>query len=180
MAHLKYCKTCLKRFISLLIVVHSLSCVLFFVTSWTAACQASEVFHYLLEFAQTHVHWVDDAIQPSHPLLPPSPALSLCQHRGLFQSLGSSRKVAKVLELQLQYQSFQWIFKADFLWDWLVWSPCCLRESQESSPTPQFESITSSVLCLHYGPILTSVCGYWENHSFDYTDLCWQNNVSAF
>ena len=74
------------------------------------------ILHYLLEFAQTHVHWVDDAIQSSHHLSPPSPpAFSLSQHQGLFQWIGSSHQVAKVLELQLQHQSFQWIFRVDFL-----------------------------------------------------------------
>ena len=63
------------------------------------------VLHYLLEFAQTHVHWDGDAIQPSHLLLPPSPpALNLSQHHGLFQWVSSSHQVAKVLELQLQHQ----------------------------------------------------------------------------
>ena len=58
------------------------------------------VLYYLLKFAQIHVHWVDDAIQPSHPLSSPSPpALNLSQHQGLFQWVGSSRQVAKVLEL---------------------------------------------------------------------------------
>ena len=67
--------------------------------------------HYLLEFAQIHVHWVSDAIQPSHPLLPSSPfAFSLFQHQGLFQWVGSLHQEAKVLELQLQHHSFQWIF----------------------------------------------------------------------
>ena len=65
---------------------------------------------------QTHVHWVGDAIQPSHSLLSPSPlALNLSQHQGLFQWVGSSHQMAKVLEVQLQHQSFQWIFKVDFL-----------------------------------------------------------------
>ena len=62
------------------------------------------VLHCLPEFAQTHVHWVSDAIQPSHPLLPPSfPALSLSQHHGLFQWVDSLHQVAQVLELQLQH-----------------------------------------------------------------------------
>ena len=66
------------------------------------------VLRHLLEFAQTHVHWVGDAIQPSHPLLSPSPsALNLSQHEGLFQWVGSSNQVAKVLEIQLQHQSFR-------------------------------------------------------------------------
>ena len=73
------------------------------------------VLHRLPEFTQTHVHWVGDAIQPSHPLSPPSPpALNLSQHQGLFQWVGSSHQVAKVLELQFQHQSFQWIFRVDF------------------------------------------------------------------
>ena len=66
------------------------------------------VHHQLPELAQAHVHWVGDAIQPSHPLLSPSPlAFNLSQHQGLFQWVSSSHQVAKVLELQLQHQSFQ-------------------------------------------------------------------------
>ena len=66
------------------------------------------VHHQLLELAQTHVHRVGDAIQPSHPLSSPSsPALNLSQHQGLCQQVSSSHQVAKVLELQLQHQSFQ-------------------------------------------------------------------------
>ena len=71
---------------------------------------------YLPESAQTQVHWVNDAIQPSHPLSPPFPlALNLSQHQGLFQRVISSHQVAKVLMLQLQHQSFQWVFKVNFL-----------------------------------------------------------------
>ena len=126
------------------------------------------LLHYLLEFAQTHVHWLSDAIQPSHPQLSPSPAFNLSQHQGLFQCVSSSHQVAKVLELHLQHQSFQWIFKVVFFQDWLVWSPCSPRNSQESSPTVQFNSINSSALSLLYGPTLTSIHDYWKNHSFDY------------
>ena len=74
------------------------------------------VLHYFPVFVQTHVHWVGDAIQPSHPLSPPSPpAFNLSQHQGLFQWVSSSHQVAKVLELQLPHRSFQWIFRTDFL-----------------------------------------------------------------
>ena len=74
------------------------------------------VHHQLLEFTQTHVHWVSDAIQPSHPLSSPSPpAFNLFQHQGLFKWVNSSHQVAKVLEFQLQHQFFQWIFRTDFL-----------------------------------------------------------------
>ena len=66
------------------------------------------VHHHLQEFTQTHIHWVSDTIQPSHPLSSPSlPAFNLSQHQGLFQWVSSSNQVAKVLELQLQHQSFQ-------------------------------------------------------------------------
>ena len=62
---------------------------------------------------------------------------------------------------------------------WLVWSPCCPRDSQESSPAPQFKSINSSMLSLLFGPTLTSVHDYWKNHNFDYMDLCQQSDASA-
>ena len=74
------------------------------------------IHHQLLELIQTHVHRVGDAIQPSHPLSSPSPpAFNLSQHQGLFQWVRSSHQVDKVLEFQLQHQSFQWIFRTDFL-----------------------------------------------------------------
>ena len=74
------------------------------------------VRHWLLEFTQTHVHWVGDAIQPSHPLSSPSPpTFSLSQHQSLFKWVSSSHQVAKVLEFQLQHQSFQWTPKTDRL-----------------------------------------------------------------
>ena len=74
------------------------------------------VHHQLLESTQTHVHWVGDAIQPSHPLSSPSPpALNLSQHQGLFKWVSSSHQVAKVLEFQLQHQSFQLTPRTDFL-----------------------------------------------------------------
>ena len=98
--------------------------MLFFVAQlWPTLCDPRDcsmpsfpVLHYLLEFAQTRIHWISDAIQLSHPLLSLSPpAFNLSQHQGLFQWVGSSYQVANVLELQLQQQSFQWIFRIDFL-----------------------------------------------------------------
>ena len=80
----------------------------------------SPVLHCLLERAQIHVHWVDDATQPSHALLPSSFAFNLSKHQGIFRWVSSSHQVARVLELQLQHQSFQWIFRIEFLWDGLV------------------------------------------------------------
>ena len=126
------------------------------------------VHHQLLKLAQTHVFWVSDAIQPSHPLPSPStPAFNLFLHQGLFQWVSSSHQVAKVLELQFQYQSFQWILRTDFLEDWLVGSPCSPRDFLKSFPIPQFKSISSSMLSFLYGPVLTSIHDYWKNHSFD-------------
>ena len=93
-------------------------------------------------------------------------AFNLSQHQGLFQWVSSSHQLAKVLEFQLQHQSFQWIFRTDFFQDWLVWSPPCKRDSQESSPTTQFKRIKSLVFSLLYGPTLTSIHDYWKNNSF--------------
>ena len=77
------------------------------------------VHHQLLEFTQAHVHWVGDAIQPSHPLsFPFPPALNLSQHQGLFRWVNSSHQVAKVLEFQLEHQSFQWTL-ISYRMDWL-------------------------------------------------------------
>ena len=85
------------------------------------------VHHQLPELAQTHVHWVGDAIQPSHlPSSPSPPAFTLSQHQGLFQGVSLSHLVAKGFQLQFQHQ---WIFRTDFLYDWLIWSPCSPRDS---------------------------------------------------
>ena len=74
------------------------------------------VHHQLPVLAQTHVYRVGDAIQSSHPLLSPSlPAFNLAQNQGLFKWVSSSHQMVEVLKLQLQHQSFQWIFRTDFL-----------------------------------------------------------------
>ena len=125
------------------------------------------VHHEQLESAQTHVHWAGDAIQPSHPLSSPSPpALNLSKHQGLFKWVSSSHQVIKLLEFQLQHQTFQWTPRTD-LQDRLVRSPWSPRDSQESSLTPQFKSINSSVLSFLYCPTLTCIHDYWKNHSLD-------------
>ena len=84
-----------------------------------------------------------------------------------FQMISSSHQVAKGLELQVQHQSFQWIFRTDFLYDWLVGSPCSPRDSQESSPTPQLKSISTSELSFLHSPNFTFIHDHWKNHSFD-------------
>ena len=126
------------------------------------------VHHQLPESTQTHAHRVGDAIQPSHPLLSPSPpAINLSQHQGVFQWVNSLHEVAKVLEFQLQHQSFQWTLRTDFLQDRLVGSPWGPRDSQESSPTSQFKSINSSALSFLHHPTLISIHDHWKNHSLD-------------
>ena len=97
-----------------LVGVQSLSRVWLFVPELLH--KGSPVLCYLPELTQTHVHRVSDTIQPSHSLSSPSPpAFSLSQHQGLFQWISSSHQVAEILEFQLQHQSFQWIFRTDFL-----------------------------------------------------------------
>ena len=126
------------------------------------------VHHKLPAYTQTHAHRVSDAIQPSHPLFSPSPtAPNPSQHQGLFQWVDSSHQVAKVLEFQLQHQSFQRTPRTDLLQDGLVGPPCSPRDSQESFPTPQFKSINSSVLSFLHSPTFTSIHDHWKNHSLD-------------
>ena len=126
--------------------VQSLSQVQLFATPWTAAR-----------------HQVHDAMQLFDPLLSPSPpAFNHSQHQGLFKRVSSLHQVAKVLDFQLWHQSFQWIFRTDFLYDWLVWSSCSPRDSQESSTTPQFKSINSLALSFLYSATLTSIHDYWK------------------
>ena len=126
------------------------------------------VHHQLPEFTQTHVHRVIDAIQPSHPLLSPFlPATNPSQHQGLFQWVNSSHEVAKVLEFQIQHHSLQRNPRADLLQNGLVGSPCSPRDSQESSPTPQFKSIYSLAISFLHSPTLTSIHDHWKNHSPD-------------
>ena len=208
------------------------------------------VLHYLPEFAQTHVHWVSDAIQPSHPLSSPSPpTFNLSQHQGLFQWVSSLPQMAKVLEFQLQsvllmniqgWFPLGWTGLVSLLSKELsrVFSNTTVQKHQffstkhsslvaqsvKNRPAMQENQVRSlgqedplekgmathsslenskgrgawqakslglqrvghhnwaaSTLThsLLYGPALTSVHDYWKNHSFDYTDLCWQSDVSA-
>ena len=110
------------------------------------------VLHHLPEFAQTHVHWGSDAIQPSHPLLPsPPPAFNLSQHQHLFQWVSSSHQVAKVLELQ--YQSFQWIIQG-----WFPLGLTCLISLQSKGPSGVFSSNT-----VQRHPFCSAQPSLWSN-----------------
>ena len=124
------------------------------------------IHHQLPEFTQTHVHWVSDAIQPSHPLRPLLLLLSIFPSIRVFsnepalrgQSIGVSVSTS-VLPMNIQ--------------DWcpLGWTVLISLQfkglSKESSPTPQFKSINSSVLSFLYSPTLTSIQDYWKKHSLD-------------
>ena len=104
-----------------------------------------------------------------HPTIssPSPPAFNLCKHQGLFQWVNSLHQVVKVLEFQLQHQSFQWTPRTDLLQNGLVGSPCSPRDSQESSPTPQSKRINSSALSFLHSPTLTSIHDHWKNHSLE-------------
>ena len=147
--------------------VQSLSHIWLFATPWTAAHQASLSITNswsLLKLMSIESVMPSTNLVLCRPLLLlPSIVLSI---RVFFQWVSSLLQVAQVLELHLQHRSFQWIFRTDFLQDGLVGS-CSSSDSRESSPTPQFKSIKSSVLSFLYGPTLTSIHDYWKNHSFD-------------
>ena len=129
------------------------------------------VHHQLPDLAQTNVHQVSDAIQPCHPLSSPSPSI-FPSIRIFSKWVSSLHQVAKILEFQLQYQSFQWIFRTNFLEDGLVGSLCSPRDSEESSPIPQFKSINSLVPSFLYSPTLTSIHDP-EKPSLWLDGLCW-------
>ena len=147
--------------------VHLLSCVQFFVIPWTAARQASL---YINNFQSLLKLMSIESVMPSNypiicrPLLLP---LICPSHQGLSKWVSSSLEVAKVLEFQLKHQSFQWTLRTDLPQDGVVGSPCSPRGSQESSPTPQFKSINSSMLSFLYSPTLMSIHDYWKNHRLD-------------
>ena len=142
------------------------------------------VLYHLPDLAQTHVHWVGDTIHPCHPLLPPSlPALNLSQHQGLFQWVGCLQQVAKYWSLSFSFSispSNEYSGLIFFRIDWfdLLAVQGALKSLLQHHNL--FESISSSVLNLLYGPTLTLVHDYWKNHRFDYTDLCRQSGISVF
>ena len=165
--------------------IQSLSRVRLFATLWTAARQASLSFPIpwsLLKLMSI------ESVMPSnhlHPLSSPTPPASIFLSIRVFSN-------KRALHIRWpKYWSFSFsispsdkhsgLFCFLFLFFfWLVWSPCSPRDSKESSPTPQFKSINSLVFSFLYGPALTTIHDYRKNHSFDYTDLCWQSNVSDF
>ena len=112
----------------------------------------------------------------NQPLLLPSifPTIRVFQMSQLFasggQGIGVSASTSVLPKNTQDWSPLEWT-------GWISWNP---RDSQESSPTPQLKSINSSVLSFLCSPTLTYIHDYWKNHSLDYTDLCWQSDVSAF
>ena len=144
--------------------VQSLSHVRLFVTPWTAAHQASLSITNSQSLPKL---MSSESVMPSNHLI-------LCRSLLLLPSIFPNIRVfsnesafcircIKIFEFQLQQQSFQWTPRTDLLQDGLVGSPCSPRYSQESTPTPQFKSINSSVLSFLYSPTLTSTHDYWKN-----------------
>ena len=158
--------------------VQSLSHVQLFVIPWTAACQASlslTICQILPKFMFI------ESVMPSNHLLLPSifQASGSFQMSRLFASGGQSTGAsASASALPMNIQSW---FPLK-----LVWSPCCPRDSPESSLAPQFfgtnwcQSINSLALSLLYGPTLTTIHDYWKDHSLDYKDFYRQSDVFAF
>ena len=154
--------------------------LLFFSCSIVSLCDPIDfsipgfsVLHHLSELAQTYVQWVGDAIQSSRPLSSPSPP-AFSAKSWPFASGGQSIGVSASASVLLMNSQG---------WFPLGLTPlisCSPRDFEQTSPTPEFKSIFSSVRSLLYGPTLMSIYDSWWNHSFDYRDLCWQSDICAF
>ena len=157
--------------------VQLLSHVWHFATPWTEAQQAS------LSITNS---WSLLKLMSIESVMPTNHLILLCPLFLLPSIFPSIRVFSNESVLHIWWPnigiSLQWTLRTDLLLYGLVGSPCSPRDSQESSPTPQFKNINSSALSLSllYGPALTCVHDYWKNHSFDYMDLCWESDVSAF
>ena len=148
--------------------VQSLSHVRLFATPWITACKAS--LSNTNSWSSPRLSSIESVMPFIHLILclsPSPPAPNPSQHPSLFRWVNSLHEVAKVLEFQLQHHSLQRKPRADLLQNGLVGSPCSPRDSQESSPTPQFKSINSSALSFLHSPTLTPIHDHWKNHSLD-------------
>ena len=145
--------------------VQSLSRVQLFTTPWTAGHQAS--LSIINSQSLIKLKYIESVMSSNHLILyhpsPSPPALNLSQHQGLFQSL---HQVAKVLEFQFSVRtSNEYSGLISFRMDWL--DLLAVQGTLKSSPIPQLQIISSSVLSFLYRPSLTSIHDYWKNHSFD-------------
>ena len=159
--------------------VQSLSHIWLFTTPWTAVSQAS----LSITNSQSLLKLISiESVMPSNHLIlcPLLFLLSIFLSIRVFQmsrlfTSGGQRIGASASPSVLLMDIQDW-----FPLGLTGWLSLQSQDSQESSPTAQFNSINSSALSFLHGPTLTSTHDYWKNHSFDYTHLCWQNNVSAF
>ena len=166
-------------YLLLVVIVQSLSHVQLFATPWTTAHQT--ILFFTVSRSLLKLMSIDSMVPSNH--------LILCHPLLLLPSVSPNIRVfSNELALCIKWPKYcsfmispfsEYSGLISFRIDW-VWAPCCPRDSQESSPTPQFKSINSSALILLYSPTLTSIHDYWENPSLDKTDLCWQSNVSVF
>ena len=161
------------------IVVQSPSLIWLFATPQTAACYASlspTISQSLPKFMSIAL------VMPSSHLIFWCPLLLL---PSIFPSIRDFSNELSVHIRWPKYQSFSFSISptneySGWFQDWLVWSPCCPMDFQESFLAPQLKGINSLAFCHLHGPALTTVHDHWEGHSLDYMDLCWQSNVSAF
>ena len=162
---------------SLFSSVQSLSCIWLFVTPWAAAHQASwpsptpGVYSNSCPLSQWCHPNISSSVVPFFSCLQSFPASESFQMSQLFASDSQSIEVsASASVLPMNTQNWSPL-------GWTGWISYCPRDSQESSPTPQFKNINPLALIFLYSPILTSIHNYWENHSLDKMDLCWQSNT---
>ena len=159
--------------------VQLLSPVWPFVTPWTSACQTSLSItnsQSLLKLMSIKSVMPSNHLILCHPLFPPSifPSFKVFSSESVLCIMWP-----KCWEFQFQHQSFQWIFRTDFLLGWTGWITLQSKGlSRVFNST--FKSINTLLLNFLYSPALTSIHDYWKNYSFDQTDLYWQSNVSAF
>ena len=155
------------------VVVQLLSCV-WLLDPMKCSTPGFPVLHYPPEFAQIYVHWIDDVIQPSYPLSPPSiPDLSLSQHQAFHIRWPKFWTFSFNISPSNEYPRL-----ISFRIDWF--DLLAVQETlQKCSPAPQFKSISSSALSLLYGLAQTSINDFWKNHSIVNMDLCWQSDVAA-
>ena len=147
-----------------------------FATPWTMTHEASLTF--TVSWSLLKLMCMESMMPSNHLIL-----FSCSQSfpaSGSFPISQLSASGGQRIEFQLQHQSFQWIFRIYLFLDWLAWSPCSPRDSQDSSPTnTTFQKRQFFGPHLSYGPILTSIHDYWKSHNSNYTDLCWQSDVSS-
>ena len=160
--------------------VQSLSCVQLFATQWTSPLRApltATISQSLLKLRSIESVMLSNHVILCCPLLL---LPSIFPASGFFQWVSSLHQVAKLLELQLQHQSFQWKIQGWFPLGWTGWVSLQSKGLSRIFSSTRVQKHQFFGTQLFYGSILTSICDYGQNHSFDLTDRCWQSDISAF